>query len=54
VSFVVGAGGADAAVFTGDSLFVGGCGRFFEGNPTQVRPHAASLSHTAMKGCESL
>ena len=35
VSFVVEAGEA-SAVFTGDTLFVGGCGRFFEGNPTQV------------------
>jgi len=35
VSFVVQAGEA-SAVFTGDTLFVGGCGRFFEGNPTQV------------------
>ena len=26
----------DKAVFTGDTLFVGGCGRFFEGTPQQM------------------
>ncbi|KAI8845544.1 beta-lactamase-like protein [Chytridium lagenaria] len=26
----------DKAVFTGDTLFVGGCGRFFEGTPLQM------------------
>ena len=29
-------GGAPAALFTGDFLFVGGCGRFFEGSPEQM------------------
>lgn len=24
------------AVFTGDILFLGGCGRFFDGTPTQM------------------
>lgn len=28
--------GADRAVFTGDTLFIGGCGRFFEGNATEM------------------
>ncbi|EUC49955.1 hypothetical protein COCMIDRAFT_83160 [Bipolaris oryzae ATCC 44560] len=28
--------GNDRAVFTGDTLFIGGCGRFFEGNPEQM------------------
>lgn len=29
-------GDGDPAVFTGDTLFVGGCGRFFEGKPEQM------------------
>jgi hydroxyacylglutathione hydrolase len=28
--------GSDRAVFTGDTLFIGGCGRFFEGNATEM------------------
>ncbi|KAF2681516.1 hydroxyacylglutathione hydrolase [Lentithecium fluviatile CBS 122367] len=28
--------GSDLAVFTGDTLFIGGCGRFFEGDATQM------------------
>lgn len=28
--------GADPAVFTGDTLFAGGCGKFFEGTPPQM------------------
>jgi len=28
--------GADKAVFTGDTLFIGGCGRFFEGDAKQM------------------
>ncbi|GAB7363938.1 hypothetical protein MBLNU230_g4500t1 [Neophaeotheca triangularis] len=28
--------GNDRAVFTGDTLFIGGCGRFFEGTPEQM------------------
>lgn len=28
--------GSDRAVFTGDTLFIGGCGRFFEGDATQM------------------
>lgn len=31
--------GTASVVFTGDTLFVGGCGRFFEGDATQM--HAA-------------
>lgn len=34
--FVTGKGGEDPAVFTGDTLFVAGCGRFFEGTPEQM------------------
>lgn len=29
--------GEDKAVFTGDTLFIGGCGRFFEGTPEQMQ-----------------
>jgi len=28
--------GQDRAVFTGDTLFIGGCGRFFEGTPKEM------------------
>ncbi|KAF2809001.1 hydroxyacylglutathione hydrolase [Mytilinidion resinicola] len=28
--------GTDKAVFTGDTLFIGGCGRFFEGSATEM------------------
>lgn len=28
--------GKSRAVFTGDTLFIGGCGRFFEGNATEM------------------
>ncbi|CBX96571.1 similar to hydroxyacylglutathione hydrolase [Plenodomus lingam JN3] len=28
--------GEDRAVFTGDTLFIGGCGRFFEGSPEEM------------------
>lgn len=28
--------GEDKAVFTGDTLFIGGCGRFFEGKPAEM------------------
>lgn len=28
--------GDDKALFTGDTLFIGGCGRFFEGNSSQM------------------
>lgn len=28
--------GTQRAVFTGDTLFIGGCGRFFEGNATEM------------------
>ena len=36
--------GAQAAVFTGDALFVGGCGRFFEGTPAQMVATSAKLA----------
>ena len=28
--------GNERAVFTGDTLFIGGCGRFFEGNAKEM------------------
>ncbi|KAI5080945.1 hypothetical protein GOP47_0004128 [Adiantum capillus-veneris] len=34
--FVTDAKGGDPAVFTGDTLFIGGCGRFFEGTADQM------------------
>jgi len=34
---------APAAIFTGDALFVGGCGRFFEGGPEQMLQGATKL-----------
>ncbi|KAK9763826.1 Cytoplasmic glyoxalase II, variant 2 [Basidiobolus ranarum] len=35
VSFFV-SDGEEKAVFTGDTLFIGGCGRFFEGSPEDM------------------
>lgn len=35
---------APAAIFTGDALFVGGCGRFFEGGPDQMVQGASKLA----------
>ena len=34
--YVTDAQGDSKAVFTGDTLFLGGCGRFFEGNGSQM------------------
>ncbi len=34
--FVEDSGGGGPAVFTGDTLFLGGCGRFFEGDGTMM------------------
>jgi len=28
--------GTDKALFSGDTLFIGGCGRFFEGTPEEM------------------
>ncbi len=36
ICYYVTSGKEDKAVFTGDTLFVGGCGRFFEGSPEQM------------------
>jgi hydroxyacylglutathione hydrolase len=35
--------GSDRAVFTGDTLFCGGCGRLFEGTPAQMSASLARL-----------
>jgi hydroxyacylglutathione hydrolase len=34
--YVTGESGEEPSVFTGDTLFIAGCGRFFEGNPEQM------------------
>ena len=38
-------GGIHRALFTGDCLFIGGCGRFFEGTPKQMQ-HNCDLIRT--------
>ena len=37
-----GRGGSAPLVFSGDTLFVGGCGRFFEGDASQSKSQEAS------------
>jgi hydroxyacylglutathione hydrolase len=44
VAYVVTNGSDDPVVFTGDTLFIGGCGRLFEGDPPMMH---ASLSKLA-------
>ena len=44
MSYVASAPGVAAAVFTGDILFVGGCGRFFEGGPEDMCASVSKLS----------
>jgi hydroxyacylglutathione hydrolase len=44
VAYVVREGAGDPVVFTGDTLFVGGCGRVFEGTPEMMH---ASLQRLA-------
>ena len=51
---VTGGGEQDGSLFTGDSLFVGGCGRFFEGTPEQMLATTAkfaSLPHGTKVYC---
>lgn len=36
ICYYVTGGGDSPAVFTGDTLFIAGCGRFFEGSPPQM------------------
>ena len=44
MAFLVAAAAGPAAVFTGDVLFVGGCGRFFEGGPEDMCGALAKLA----------
>lgn len=44
MSYLVEAPDQVGAVFTGDALFVGGCGRFFEGGPEQMLAGAKKLA----------
>ncbi len=44
VAYVVEGGGGPAAVFTGDTLFVAGCGRLFEGSPAQMHASLGKLA----------
>jgi hydroxyacylglutathione hydrolase len=44
VAYVVTGGPDDAAVFTGDTLFVGGCGRIFEGDPAMMHASLQKLA----------
>jgi len=44
MSYVASSPNSTPAVFTGDALFVGGCGRFFEGTPEQMVETAARLA----------
>jgi hydroxyacylglutathione hydrolase len=37
IAYFVNAAGAPPAVFTGDTLFLAGCGRLFEGTPAQMQ-----------------
>ena len=43
-SYLVTGDDGKGAVFTGDALFVGGCGRFFEGTPEQMLATSAKLA----------
>lgn len=43
VCYVASMEGQPDCVFTGDTLFVGGCGRFFEGTPQQMHDSFAKL-----------
>jgi len=36
--------GNQQAVFTGDTLFIGGCGRFFEGTAAQMQSSLQKLA----------
>lgn len=44
MAFLVSAAAGPSAVFTGDVLFVGGCGRFFEGGPEDMCGALAKLA----------
>ncbi len=36
--------GKEQAVFTGDTLFIGGCGKFFEGTAAQMQSSLQKLA----------
>lgn len=44
ICFFTQSGASDKAVFTGDTLFISGCGRFFEGTPEQMLSAMSKLS----------
>lgn len=44
MSYLASASDGSSAIFTGDILFVGGCGRFFEGTPEQMIASATKLA----------
>ena len=44
IAYVVTREPNDPLVFTGDTLFVGGCGRFFEGDPPMMHASLAKLA----------
>jgi hydroxyacylglutathione hydrolase len=44
IAYLVSAPGEVPCVFTGDTLFVAGCGRLFEGTPMQMHASLASLA----------
>jgi hydroxyacylglutathione hydrolase len=44
IAYVVSEDGEVPCVFTGDTLFIAGCGRIFEGTPTQMHASLTSLS----------
>lgn len=47
LAYAIAEGGRDVAVFTGDTMFVAGCGRLFEGTPAMM---ATSLEAIAALG----
>lgn len=44
VAYIVSSASGERAVFTGDTLFVAGCGRFFEGDPPMMHASLAKLA----------
>jgi hydroxyacylglutathione hydrolase len=44
IAYIVSERGEPRAVFTGDTLFIAGCGRLFEGTPAQMHASLASLA----------
>jgi hydroxyacylglutathione hydrolase len=44
IAYIVSGEGGPRAVFTGDTMFIAGCGRLFEGTPAQMHASLASLA----------